>query len=90
MLHELFDGEVVPLVAVAEGGGEALLLFKIQGVFLSRAAQVQGKADAPEGVAAFLESCRFAGGHEVFGDEGGVAVVVVAVGGKPGDHLVVA
>ena len=80
----------MPLVAVAEGGGEALLLFKIQGVFLSRAAQVQGEADAPEGVAAFLQPRRFAGGHEVFGDKRGVAVVVVAVGGKPGKHLVVA
>lgn len=90
VLHQLFDGEVVPLVAVAEGGGEPFLLFEIQGVFLSRAAQVQGEADAPEGVAAFVQSRGFAGGHEVFGDEAGVAVIVVAVGGKPGNHVFVA
>lgn len=90
VLHQLFDGEVVPLVAVAEGGGEPFLLFEIQGVFLSRAAQMQGEADAPEGVTAFVQSRGFAGGHEVFGDEAGVAVIVVAVGGKPGNHVFVA
>ena len=90
VLHQLFDGEVVPLVAVAEGGGEAFLLFKVEGVFLSRAAEVQGEADAPEGVAALSESGGFAFGHQVAGDEGGMAAVVVAVGGEPVNHLVVA
>ena len=90
VLHQLFDGEVVPLVAVAESGGETFLLFKVEGVFLPRAAEVQGEADAPEGVAALFESGGFAFGHQVTGDEGGVAAVVVAVGGEPVNHLVVA
>ena len=87
VLHELFDGRVVALVVVGEGRREVLLLAEVEGVFAVRAAAVQGEADAPEGVAAFVQRGGFVGGEQVFGDEGGVAVVVVAVGAEPADHM---
>ena len=88
--HELLDGEVGVVVAVAEAPRQLGLVVEEQAVLAPAREQVQADADAPQQRLALGELAVLALGEEAVGDQLVQVPGAVVALGHPADHLDVA